>query len=85
MAKIALYISIAFEGQGANTGLPITALFFQKVFNDPELQKRAQELGFCLQLVLRYLPNLATLVKDHRTAPLIVEDIGEQGIDPLFE
>ncbi len=70
-------------GQGANTALPIVAKFFQKVYNDKELEKRANSLGIGKDLKFGIPPEYQDPCKqsagehnDHLPV--------QQGIDDLF-
>lgn len=72
-------------GQGANTALPIVAKFFQKVYADTELQKRASSLGIDKDIKFDIPPEYqnpcatkGTDLRDNQ-APM------QQGIDDLFE
>lgn len=76
-------------GQGANMSLPIVAKFFQKVYADKELQKRADILGISPDLKFEIPAEYRDPCKsnDGRVSTpyeeVVVQD--EQGIDPLFD
>lgn len=74
------------RGQGANTSLPIVAIFFQKVYADEELQKRADALG--VSPTLRFeIPEAFQDPCKSNNGRMSIEYVEheEQGIDPLFE
>ncbi|MDO5035591.1 MAG: transglycosylase domain-containing protein [Porphyromonas sp.] len=72
------------NGQGAAAALPISALFFKKVFGDEELKERAEVLGINPALKFEVPEQYADPCKSEGRK--VFADIQqEEGIDPLFE
>lgn len=71
-------------GQGANTALPIVANFFKKIYGDPALQKRAEDLGISPALQFD-LPEEYDHPCDTLKSGSYVEELKQPGIDDLFE
>lgn len=72
-------------GQGANTALPIVAMFYKSIFSDTELQKRAHELGIDPELKFEIPAEYADPCKSKEGRVATQFEPIEQGIDPLFE
>lgn len=72
------------QGQGANMSLPIVALFFQKVYADKELQRRATELGVSPDLKFEIPEEFLNPCRSKDDKFISFEQV-EEGIDPLFE
>lgn len=71
-------------GQGANMALPIIAKFFQKVYADTELQKRAATLGVSPDLKFEVPPEYEDPCKRDGDEPITPTIQTEEGIDDLF-
>ena len=74
-------------GQGANSALPVVALFFKKVYGDAELQKRAEALGISPDETFVYPPeyeNPCAKEDDGLQEPVSTAPV-KQGIDDLFQ
>lgn len=72
-------------GQGANMSLPIVAMFFKRVFNDKELQKRKAELGIDPEAKFVIPEEYADPCKSKDGRVIATFEPIEEGIDPLFE
>ena len=75
-------------GQGASTALPVVALFYKKVFGDPELQKRAEILGVSPDLKFEYPPEYQDpCARDDNgiQEPVATAPAAAQEIDDLFK
>lgn len=72
-------------GQGANTALPIVAKFFQKIYADQELQKRASSLGIGKDLKFNIPPEYQNPCEQSSNVTQSNPVPMQQGIDDLFD